>query len=155
MDLPNIKSPVLKLNSSFGINGDFVSLNTFIPLGASSKGRYHFVFFYKDTLDWRDLAIDVESEIKHNGSFTQYLIKSIEGIHIGSLLAVNPRRCLFAPYRIAIKDKDTTTDFVCKSETGTGGVLVYNDDSGNSVAIALLTKLNSFLVTVGNENRGE
>ena len=155
MELPDIKSPIRNIAKSFVVNGDFVSLNAFMPLGKATKGRYHFVFFYKDTLDWSDLEVDVASEIIHNGSFTQYLIKSIEGIYIGSLLVVNPRRCLFAPYKLSIKDKDVTSDFNCKGETGTGGILVYNDDSGNSVAIALNTKRNSFLVTVGNETRGE
>lgn len=155
MDLPEIKSPVRKLDSMFAVRGDDSILNTFIPLGKAPKGRYHFAFFYKDTVDWGQLEIDQDSVIEHNGSFTQYLVKSIEGIHIGSLLVVNPRRCLFAPYKLAIKDKDTTTEFSCMGESGTGGILVYNDTSGNSVAIALTTRKNSFLVSVGPEGSGD
>jgi len=155
MELPNSISPIRNLGKSFAVNGDMVALDTFTALGKATKGRYHIVLFHRDTLDWRDLKVDVESEIAHSGSLTQYLIKSIEGVYIGSLLVVNPRLCLYAPYRVSIKDKDTATEFNCKGEGGTGGVLVYNDDSSNSVAIALSTKRNSFLVTVGNESRGD
>ena len=133
----------------FSLNRDLITFNTFITLGAASSGRTHVALFYKDTLDWETLHVDVESFYEYSPEIVHRYIKSIEGYVIGSLFDVNNRHSDVTPLRISVIDRgDEHQDFSSPNENGHAGVIVYSNSEGSFLVIPTTSPESSLTVQV-------
>lgn len=146
MILLDKKSPV-KVDRAFSLRGDLITRNTFVPLGKTTRGRYHVILLSGVTIDWEKLHLH-ETTIEHNSECTQYFICGVEETIIGSLFVVAKNKLDLSPNRLAIVRHQSVSTFECTTDQGAGGVIYYKDSNENVVFVPSNIHPNSFLVSV-------
>lgn len=129
----------------FSLDRHLYSLNVFIPLGRSRKGRYHVLILTNETVDWSTLEIS-ESVIEHSNECTQFFITGAESSIVGSLFVVSERKLIFEPYAMQVVTPKLVGDFKNTEDSDLGGVLVYKDAHANVLAVPSKLPDNSFTV---------
>lgn len=141
--LPQTKSCIRK--REFSLDRHLYSLNVFIPLGRSKKGRYHILILTNETVDWSSLEIS-DSVIEHSTECKQFFINGPESSIVGSLFVVSERKLVFEPYAIQVVTPKLVGDFENTEDSDLGGVLVYKDIHANVLAVPSKLPNNSFTV---------
>tara|TARA_Y100001963_G_C6784489_1_gene451858 strand:+ start:1413 stop:1898 length:486 start_codon:yes stop_codon:yes gene_type:complete len=130
---------------SFGLNRSQYSLNVFIPLGRSKKGRYHILLLNNETIDWTNLTLS-DTVIEHSTECRQFFIMGVESSIVGSLFVVSESKLVFEPYAMQVITPKLVGDFKIKEDSDLGGVLVYTDPHSNVLAVPSKLPDNSFTV---------
>lgn len=138
-------SPITNVSKPFSLDSSQLSTGVFIDLGLAKKGRHHVAFFFNKAIDGTDLHIVEDSKMEYSSEFVQYLIKSPNGLSLGSLFEVNTRKLYFKPDRITLIDSDVT-EMVEPCRGNFGGVLVFTDSENSFLAIPENPPINKFMV---------
>lgn len=121
-------------------------LNCFYELEAP-KGRRRFILLSKVSVNPRDLTIDKDVPVGHSSEFLQYYVMGVEQTVLGSVLDIRAKFCTVNSVSVSYNPPSDEGPFVCPTESSSGGLLVYQNNHGQFLAISAKSCSNRLLVT--------